>query len=66
MGWPWSRPWRLLENERAVAWMAERAKGGISPSALLTSLSGLASIKGLSASMRADIRTLQGESETDG
>lgn len=46
--------------------MAERAKGGISPSALLTSLSGLASIKGLSASMRADIRTLQGESETDG
>lgn len=57
---------RLLRSERAVEWIMERAKGGITPTALLTSLSGLAAVKGLDASTRADIRTLQGEGESEG
>jgi hypothetical protein len=56
---------RRLQNERAVEWILQRAKGGISPAALHASLSGLAAIKGLSPEMKGDLQTLQVE-ETAG
>ncbi len=54
---------RLLSDEKVVAWMARKAEGGITPARLLGSLSGLASVEGVSAALKDDIRTLQAESD---
>lgn len=54
---------RLLQNEKATTWLAEKAKGGITPARLLTSLSALAAVEGITPQQRRDIRTLQDESE---
>ena len=56
----------LLNDERWVEWMAKRAEGGITPSGLLTSLSGLAAQKGIAPETKQAIRTLQGEEESEG
>ncbi len=56
---------RILGDRTALKWIVDRTSKGVTPARLLTSLSGLAAVEGITADARHAIRELQGERKPD-